>query len=124
MSTRIYSSIHYLHTNIPILQFVQMEYKGYIRTYKVYYDVHKQPETTIINIWKNNFHNLINFVKRAIKKDIVATENVTTINYILDNKMRVLLQSKYLYKIDDIPPVYKMIDGTRIKLTTRQYLLD
>ena len=124
MSSRIYSLSSYLDTNIPLLQFVQLEYHGYIRTYKVYYEVKKQPKLELIYLRKNTVHNLINFIKRAIKKDVADTENVSTINFLLDDKMRILLKSKYLYKTDDMHPVYKIIAGTRIKLTTKQYLLD
>jgi predicted transcriptional regulator len=101
-----------------------MTYQGYVRAYSIIYFPQKEPEVEIIHIRRNTFKNILNFIKRAIKKDVVDTENVSTIESLMDSKMKQLLHSEFLRNVNTSRPIFKDISGMTVSIQIKQYIFE
>ena len=108
----------------PKQQEVTLRHKGYIQTYIINYIPNKNKQLIQINIRQNLFHNIINFIKRAIKEDIVATENVSTITAKLNKTMKQLTRSNFLLRVDGTRKITKMVDDVVVYIQVKSYILE
>ena len=109
-------------TNTIRIQEVTLTYHNYKQTYILTYKNSNTPQITLTNIRQNTLHNLINYIRRAIKHDIADTENITTTTDLMNLALHRLIQSHVLLRMDGTRGITKMIDNITLHIKIKSYI--